>query len=172
MQPRTGLLSTAAFALGAALAFGTAAIAADLPKEGTFNATQYAAGTFQPTGLGKERWFGSSEDYGVSLGSGLPDHMSWNCWGVADGTNSIAQFRGYCVHTDPEGDQIATDYVSDGKIDLAKPYVSHHTIRAGTGKYAGISGVWTAVCHSGEFKTAAKGTYAQLCNIQGSYKLP
>ena len=53
MQPRTCL---SAFTLSTAMTFGAAAIAADLPKEGTFSGTYAGAGTFLKTyPVGKER---------------------------------------------------------------------------------------------------------------------
>lgn len=150
---------------------GTAAMAADLPKEGTFKATYSGAGTYKVTALGKERWFASFDANGLSVGDGLLDHMTWHCWGADDGTNSIFQFHGYCVLTDPAGDQIATDIVSDGKIDYTKIWGETHTIAAGTGKYAGISGNWTLTAHASEFK-APEGSFVQYGPIKGSYKLP
>jgi len=53
MQPRACLLS--AVTLSAAMAFGAAAMADDLPKEGTFNVTYSASGTNKATAIGKER---------------------------------------------------------------------------------------------------------------------
>jgi len=67
MQARTTLLSAA---LGFALLVGPAR-AADLPKEGTVTATWSGAGTFKSIPLGEERWFGSIEEYGFTVGSGL-----------------------------------------------------------------------------------------------------
>jgi hypothetical protein len=167
MQARTTLLSAAA--LGFALLVGPAR-AADLPKEGTFTATYSSAGTSKATALGEERWFSSWDEYGLSVGSGLFDHMTWHCGGVGEGMKTIGTVRGYCVGTDPTGDQIASEDVSDGKIDLSKPYTVTSTFTAGTGKYAGISGEGTNDCHSPEFK-APEGRYVQYCSIKGSYKL-
>jgi hypothetical protein len=47
MQQRTSILS--AFTLSAAMAVGTAAMAADLPKEGTFSGTYSGFGTAKVT---------------------------------------------------------------------------------------------------------------------------
>ena len=168
MQARTILLSAAA--LGFALLIGPAR-AADLPKEGTFTGTYSAAGTYKTTPLGEERWFSSSEQYGLTVGSGLLDHITWHCWGVADGMKTIATIRGYCVGTAPTGDQIAFEAVSDGEIDSSKPFAVTCTLTAGTGKYAGISGGWSFICHGSEFK-APEGRYVQYASIKGSYKLP
>jgi hypothetical protein len=170
MKKRTAILSAAT--LGVALA-GGAARSADLPKEGTFTATASAAGkNTVNAALGKERWFGAWELNGLSVGSGLLDHMTWHCWGITDGMNTIGQYSGHCVLTDPAGDQIATDLVSDGKVDFTKIWGDTHTISAGTGKYAGISGGWTFTLYQSEFKTPAAGTWVQYGTLKGSYKLP
>ena len=84
---------------------------------------------------------------------------------------TVGVFRGYCVGTAPTGDQIVSEVVSDGKVDFSKSTATIGTITAGTGKYAGISGEWSGICHSSEFK-ASEGRYAQYCSIKGSYKLP
>jgi hypothetical protein len=168
MQARTTLLSAAA--LGFALLVGPAR-AADLPKEGTFTATFSAAGTYKATPLGEERWFGSWEEYGLSVGSGLLDHTRGHCWGVTEGMKTIATSRGYCLGTDPAGDQVALEVATDGKVDFSQPIPVIDTFTAGTGKYAGISGGWSAIAHSPEFK-APEGRYVQYGPIKGSYKLP
>ena len=168
MQARTTLLSAAAF--GFALLVGPAR-AADLPKEGTFTATYSAAGTLKSIPLGEERWFGSSEEYGLTVGSGLFDHVTWHCWGVSDGMKTIAAFRGYCMSTDPAGDQIALEYSSDGKVDQSKSFTGTATLTAGTGKYAGISGGLSFTTHGYEFK-APEGRFVSYNSYKGSYKLP
>ena len=47
--------AVALLGLGAALVLNTAAIAGDLPKEGTYNVTYSASGTFKTTAIGKQR---------------------------------------------------------------------------------------------------------------------
>jgi hypothetical protein len=53
MQPRATFLS--AVTLGTAMVLGTAAMAIDLPKEGTYSGTYSAFGTCKATAIGKER---------------------------------------------------------------------------------------------------------------------
>ena len=53
MQPRTRMLS--ALTLGTGMAFGAAGMAADMLKEGTYNADYSAFGVYKPTVIGKER---------------------------------------------------------------------------------------------------------------------
>ena len=65
MQPRTCILS--AFTLSTAMAFGVAAMAADLPKEGTYNGAYSSVGTFKATAVGKERVLIAFDEYGLSV---------------------------------------------------------------------------------------------------------
>jgi len=162
-----------AVTLSTAMFFGTAAIAGDLPKEGTFNGTASAAGTFKGTVMGKERTVSAWDENGLTVGNGLLDHTTSHCFGLYDVMNGRAHWQGYCVMTDPAGDQIAANVASDGKyLADAKSYKGTGTFTTGTGKYAGISGSWTFEGHSPEFRTAAEGTYVQYGSLQGSYKLP
>jgi hypothetical protein len=84
---------------------------------------------------------------------------------------TIATARGYCMLTDPTGDHIAAEPVTDGKVDFSKPFMVKATIAAGTGKYAGISGEWSFIARGPEFK-APEGQYVQYGPIKGNYKLP
>jgi hypothetical protein len=170
MQQRTRIL--AAFTLSAAMTCGTAAIAAGLPKEGTDSDTYTGFGTVKGSPIGKDRWLGSWEENGLTIGTGYTDHITWHCFGLTDISNGMAQDHGYCVGTDPDGDKIAADVGSDGKYAVAKSNGTSVTYTTGTGKYAGISGGYKYVCHSGEFRPAAEGTYHHYCSGQGSYKLP
>jgi hypothetical protein len=169
MQPRTSMFYAAA--LSATMFLGSAAIAADLPTEGTFTFTYFAAVTFKATPVGKERVLLAWDENALSVGNGLFDHMTWHCWGTTE--NRMIQYQGYCVATDPAGDQIVADVASDGKFPAdAKSYKGTGRLTTGTGKYAGVSGDYTAVFHLPEFRTAAAGTYAQYGTPQGSCKLP
>jgi hypothetical protein len=77
---RTCLLS--AFTLSTAIVFGAVAMAADLPKEGTFSATYSAVGTAKTTQIGKERVLIALDETGLSVGRGLFDHITWHCFGI------------------------------------------------------------------------------------------
>ena len=105
MQLRTCILS--AVTLSTVMAFGIAAIAADLPKEGTYKGTFTAFGTIKFTAVGKERVLTVWDENGLSLTDGFLDHVTWHCWGTGDYTKGVGQEQGYCVGTDPAGDQIA-----------------------------------------------------------------
>ena len=117
-------LSLAALSLGAALAFGTPAKSADLPKEGTFSSTYSGVTTVKVSPIGKERLLLTGEGYGLSVGEGILDHMTWHCLGLGDFTNGTGQFRGNCVGTDPTGDQVVTNFSTEkalaGSEDCAR----------------------------------------------------
>jgi hypothetical protein len=171
MQPRTRMLS--ALTLGTGMAFGAAGMAADMPKEGTYDDEYAAYGTSKATAIGKERVLVSFDHNGLWLSKGFGNHMTWHCFGLADITNGMEQFHGYCVGTDPNGDQLVGDISSVGKFPAdAKSADGKLTFTTGTGRYAGISGGGTFTCHGSEFRTAVEGTSAEYCTNSGSYKIP
>ena len=157
----------------AALTLGIAAPALAQMKEGTFSGTYSSYGTYKGIPIGKERFLSAYEDNGLSLTNGFEDHMTWHCFGLYDVMNAMAQWQGYCVGTDPAGDQVVSNVASDGKYAAdAKSYNATGTFTTGTGKYAGISGSWTFVGHAPEFRTAApESTFVQNGPMQGSYKI-
>jgi hypothetical protein len=171
MQSRTSILS--AFTLTTAMLYGAGAIAADLSKKGTSDVTLAGAGTFKATPVGKERTLIAFEENGVSVGKGILDHTTWHCFGLQDIAGGISQYNGYCVLTDPAGDQIVANIASDGKFRVdAKSFNGTATFTTGTGKYTGISGGYTIVLRGPEFRTAAEGAYVPYGPVQGNYKLP
>jgi hypothetical protein len=173
MQSCTRLLSALPFTLGFALAFNTAAVAADLAKEGTYSVTFSGFGTFKSTAVGKDVVLLAWDESGTLVGNGLLDHMTAHCFGLFNVLNGINQTTGgYCVQTDPNLDQLASSIVGDKWPKDAKSFTGSATFITGTGKYAGISGNWKFECHGPEFRTPAEGTYVQYCKVQGSYKLP
>ena len=148
MQSRSIMLSTVT--LGTAIFFAAAAAAADLPKEGTAAGTYSSFGTFKATAIGKERVLTTGDENGLSLTNGFGDHMTWHCWVTGDYTGGMGQDQGYCVGTDPAGDQLV-DIVSDEKHALgAKNISGMDTWSGGTGKFAGVSGGGPWMCHPGE----------------------
>jgi hypothetical protein len=156
----------------AALALGISTPALAQMKEGTFSVTYSSAGTGKATAIGKERLLIAWDENGLTVGNGFVDHATWHCFGLYDVMNAMAQFQGYCVMTDPAGDQVVSNVASDGKYAAdAKSYKVAGTFTTGTGKYAGISGSWTSVGHAPEFRTAAESNYVQYGPLQGSYKI-
>ena len=74
MQSHTCKLS--AFTLSTAMAFGAASMAADLPKEGTFNSTYSAFGTIKVTTIGKERVMFVFDENGMTRSDEFLDHTT------------------------------------------------------------------------------------------------
>ncbi len=89
--------------------------------------------------------------------------------------NGMEQDQGYCVGTDPAGDQVVVEPAGEKRPTSAKSFGETGTITAGTGKYTGISGGYTAVNHGPEFRTdrtGIEGTFVQYSEFQAKYKLP
>lgn len=171
MQSRTCILS--AITLTLAMSLGAAAMAADMPKEGTFNGSWYGSGAGKATALGKEVLLSAFEQNALTLGNGLIDHLTWHCSGLYEMTKGMAEHHGYCVATDPAGDQFAGNFASDGKYPAdAKSYSGAVTFIGGAGKYAGIIGGFKYVGHAPEFRAAAGDAFFEYITLQGSYKLP
>jgi hypothetical protein len=171
LQMHANRLTVTVFLLGAALAFGTPAMSADLPKEGTYSGTYAAFGTNKAAPIGKDRLLVTFEENGLTLSNGFSDHMTWHCFGSADFVNGMGQTLGYCEATDPVGDQVAGTF-ADEKHAPDKYPSGVFTFTTGTGKFAGISGSLTYVPHGYEFRTAVEGTYVSSNTYQGNYKLP
>jgi hypothetical protein len=55
-------LTVTAFSIGVVLAFGTPAMSADLPKEGTFSGTHSSAGTYKAYPVGKDHTLARASD--------------------------------------------------------------------------------------------------------------
>ena len=169
----TGTLSV--LALTAAMAFAVVALAGDLPQEGAFSGTYSSAGTYKAYPVGKDRTLVTWDETGLSVGNGAFDHMTYHCFGLGNIANGMEQDQGYCVGTDPAGDQLVVESVTDKRPTSAKSFGETGTLTSGTGKYAGISGEYTAVNHGPEFRTdrtGAEGTYVQHGDFQAKYKLP
>jgi hypothetical protein len=100
--------------------FGVAAMAADLPKEGTYSGTYSSVGTVKATAVGKERVLIAFDEYGLSLGKGITDRMRRHCSGLIDLVSGIGQIHGHCATTDPDGNQIAVNFDGDKFSPAAK----------------------------------------------------
>ena len=170
MQPRT--CSLTAFALTAAVAFGAAAMAADLPKEGTFSGKPAGYGTFRAVAIGKERLLIVIDDNSLMLTNGFADHTAWNCFGLGDYTRGVGQDHGYCVGNDPDGDKLVMNWVDEKHTLGQKAFSGSFTWTTGTGKFAGISGGGSYVEHGNEFLAPGEGSYMTYWPVQGNYELP
>ena len=148
-------------------------MAADLPKEGTWSGTYTGMGTYKATQIGPDRALVYLDVTGLVLSSGFPDHMTIHCWGTDNYTKGMGQFSGYCVGTDPAGDQIAWDCPPSEKHTMdQKSYRGSCTFTTGTGKYTGVSGGNTYETHGSEFRPVADGVFVLYNILQGNYKLP
>ena len=147
----------------AAIIVGSSAIAADLPKEGTFKGTYGSSGEIKVIVVGKERALMSWHDErGQSVGEGFLDHMSWLCWGGADFVKGTGQLQGKCVATDQNGDQIVDDLSSETYSPTDKSFKVFDKFTSGTGKYEGISGGGVSVIDL-TFRPPADGTFVTSC---------
>jgi hypothetical protein len=137
-------LTVTAFSLGAALALGTLAKAADLPQSGTIKIHGAHKGTFQAVQVGEKHSMGSGSNWGVTYnesGSG-PLHMgAAMCTFAFNDVNGAVSYVGDCAFGDAGGaDKIFVAYSSADGADGAGP------ITGGIGKYAGIGGKWAFQC--------------------------
>jgi hypothetical protein len=60
----------------------TSAMAADLPKEGTFSGTYTAVGTYKTIKVG-DRALSTADEMGLQVTNGVADHMTFHCWAPA-----------------------------------------------------------------------------------------
>jgi len=169
---QTSKCTRSALTVATAMALGTTAMAADLPKEGAFSGTTAAAGTYKVYPVGKERLLITWDENGMTVGKGFYDRMTWHCFGLSDIAGGMQQGQGRCVGTDPSGDQIALELEVKPHAADAKAYEGTTTFTTGTGKYTGITGGATFIQHGPEFRTAAEGASVTYGEIQAKYKLP
>ena len=169
MPPHT----LSALTLGSAMFFGVAAMAGDLPKEGTFSGAYTGWGTAKATQIGKERLLVSTDQSGVTLTNGFTDHVVWHCWGTNDAVKGMAQWSGYCTGTDPAGDQLVYNCVGEKHALEQKTSGGSCSFTTGTGKYVGVSGGLTYMTNDGELAPMGEGgTFAFSNPFKGNYKLP
>jgi hypothetical protein len=171
MQSRRCTL-TAAFTLSSAV-FNVAAMAAELPKDGSFGGTETGAGTYKLYPVGKDRAVFNWEINGVTIGTGIVDHVTRHCYGEGNVAGSLEWANATCIMTDTAGDQILAVGNSD-KHEHDKAYNWTGTLVAGTGKYAGITGDVTWASESPvAFRMAdPAASFGYAGTIKGSYKLP
>jgi hypothetical protein len=171
MQSRTCMLS--AFTVSVAMFFAVAAMAADLPKEGTYTGTWTGLGTYKATQVGPDRLLVFYDSTGVWLTNGFLDHMIMRCWGTDDYVKGVGQFvGGYCVGTDPKGDQVVFTCPPSEKHTQNQNWGGSCPFTTGTGKYAGVTGIDTYEVQPGTLRPLAEGTFAFSNPNHGTYKLP
>ena len=161
---------SAAVALTAAMLSGAAAMAADLPKEGSYKGSYAGVGTLKSSQVGKDRMFEVFDETGLEVTDGFLDHTTWHCWGTGDFTNGMGNEQGVCVGTDTDGDKVITSFVSEKHTPDQKNWGQKQTCTGGTGKYVGATCSETDVMHLNEFPPASEGTYVLHVTIEGIYK--
>jgi hypothetical protein len=165
MQPHK--LTVTAFSLGAALALGTPAKAADLPQSGTIKIHGTHKGTVQAVQVGEKHSMGNGSNWGVTYnesGSG-PLHMgAAMCTFAFNNVNGAATGAGYCAFGDAGGaDKIFVAYSGTGDGVTAQ---GSGPITGGIGKYAGIGGQWAYQC-----KVVEASQALIVCTQQFDYQL-
>ena len=149
------------------IASAGSALAADLPKEGTYDFIACQAGVVTPIAFSKEYQAFSYEQFGSALSKvpgGLFDKATFHCMGLRTRFNGKETNNTVCENILPDGEKTLSTFSlkADGTYD--RQFV------AGTGKYEGMisSGTTESL---GPFPTIKAGTF-QFCNHQtGTYKL-
>ena len=166
-----GLLKTAkASALGLALcaAFGAAALAGELPKEGPYSTSWTFSGPYTAIEIGEDQSAWSSTFTVViwnDAGEGVLHNMSGNCVGMgSQAPNAPFTDSGYCTYADADGNQIFEHWYEkeSGKGTM--------TMLGGTGKFTGIqAGATYEYVYTPD---APEGTFNGYGHSKGSYTLP
>jgi hypothetical protein len=158
--------SVALAAIAAACVLGSLALAADLPKEGTYDFVSCYSGTSNPMPFSKTHSAELTEITGTSQSNppgGLFDKVAFRCitFGYsADGKNTATTA---CEGVDKDGDKYMSYLVNDGTTTSRK-------VVAGTGKYDGMTASGTAQSQ-GPFGTLKPGTIQNCTRQRGTYTL-
>jgi len=150
----------------------SAATAAPMPREGSFDFNYCLAGKASPLAAAGDAVAGSLE-LTAAIWSNPPggafDGQGSHCVGTWAMIDSAYVDSGYCVTTDADGDRFLMDFKT-GPVRGDQPATGRWVARGGSGKYAGMVA-------QGEFRTVSRSTPAvaggfQVCNRNtGTYKL-
>jgi hypothetical protein len=177
----TGL---AVIAVGALV---TAAIAGDLPKEGTWRGKAAVEGKWTINKIGTDETTGLIVFDRTSTMEGDSPMAREHCFGVLELVNKVSAAagpklpervikpHGYCIDVDADGDQIVFKDANEERPWSSSSGPSHSEIVMGTGKYAGITGTSVATCLFGGSmpSTGSSPTSHQMrCDVETTYKLP
>jgi hypothetical protein len=157
-------------ALSAIMMTISPAVAADMPKTGSFHIKSTATGSSRFVILGKgESHLDIWEEQGKAEGEGLLSNMTTKCFGVGETLKGISETpQGHCVYRDADGDQIVY------RTGIEKHNQERALARGwgqailGTGKYEAIVASYVVTC---ELMGPSSG-YTNACEGQGSYILP
>ncbi len=165
MHPHVSLLS--AVMTGATILAVAAAIADEIPKEGTHSGTSSNVGRVtQSFVVGKDMdqavvafW---DESGTISGGS------KQRCFGLSQTVQGMEQATGYCIITDPDGDQILMRSTTEPRFANTPTLHGADQALMGTGKFKGVTAADTFSCRQG----GDPSQYTSDCDWKGSYKLP
>jgi len=155
--------------LSTAIAFS--AMAADLPKEGSYKGNYYAVGSIKTITTGKDRLIVAFDETGLQTTDGFQDHMTSHCLGTDDYTNGIGQITTNCISTDMSGDKLIVKGVSEKHTPDQKEFVLDIRCDGGTGKYAGATCSEKDTAHVNQFPSPSDDSYVVWVNFEGKYKL-
>ena len=160
-------LNVMSVAVVLAIAAPGSALAADPPKEGSYEFTACYSGVANPITFSKTHSVVSYEHSGAVLSSppgGMFDKGTFHCVGLSTSFDGKATNNTVCETIFPDGDRILAKFTLQPDGTTVREAVT------GTGKYEGVvSG--GAVMSLGPFPTVKAGTY-QTCNHQtGTYRL-
>lgn len=147
------------------------AIAADMPRKGTFSATFGYFAIVKSYEIDKGHvvivgeWSGTSFN---SSGAGIFHGAGTMCPGIVDILPSgNHRGHGYCTFTDSEGDKAFSTWECEGKLPCRGGTA---TFKGGTGKYAGMRGDFT--WDSGGMAAPTPSGTTGYNTWRGSYELP
>jgi hypothetical protein len=147
MRSYKGIKSATALMLTTAVAFGSSAIAADLPQSGSVKIHSAFKVNNQAAEMGDKHLMGSFNAWAIiynDAGSG-PLHMGTAlCAGSFNDTNGSYDDGGWCAWGDANGDKFFTVFTGKGTDNVGQQ--GTHTITGGTGKFAGIQGKGSFQC--------------------------
>ena len=142
------------------------ALAADLPKEGSYDVTSCSSGVSSAIAFSKTHTASSYELTGTTRSNppgGAFDMVTYRCVGMGSSIEGRNTGMNLCEVIDKDGDKYLVRNTSEG------PKSVQETL-AGTGKYEGI--VRTGTNESvGQFPTIKPGTFQTCSRGTGTYKL-
>jgi len=164
MKTKSQIVPIVAIAIASSVG---SALAADLPKEGSYDFTGCWSGVSNLIAFSKTHWAFTYEQTGTTLSNppgGFLDNRSFRCVGMFTSFGGKTTNSTVCESFAVDDGKILTHFssTSDGKVT--------REVVQGTGKYEGL--VSTGIAQPlGPFPSAKAGTF-QNCNRQtGSYKL-
>ena len=160
--------------MGVIFGFAANAMAADLPKEGTFSGTYTAVGTYKAIKVG-DRALSIADELGVQVTNGVADHMTFHCWGTGEVVNGeAAATDGYCVAMDPTGDLIGGKFAND-KHKVGEAFKGLYSFVAWALESSPASAALARMSTNGsEFRPLVEGTYVSYVTFEchSSYRKP